>query len=85
VRERWLYLRARKHDKLAVLTPREQQVARSFASGLSSKEVAQQLGLAPATVRSFLQKIYQKLDIGDKAQLATAISAGDAALPKGRQ
>jgi DNA-binding CsgD family transcriptional regulator len=81
VRERWLYLRARKHYKLTLLSPRELAVARSYASGLSSKQVAQQMALAPATVRSFLQKIYQKLDISDKAQLATAVSAGAVPLP----
>nr|WP_315261313.1 LuxR C-terminal-related transcriptional regulator [uncultured Duganella sp.] len=74
VRERWLYLRAHKQHRLSQLSPRELEVARRYASGLSSKEVAQQLELSPATVRSFLQKIYQKLDIGDKAQLATAIN-----------
>lgn len=75
VSERWLYLRAQPQHRLGQLSPRELEVARRYASGLSSKEVAQQLGLSPATVRSFLQKIYQKLDIGDKAQLATAINA----------
>ncbi|MYM66349.1 hypothetical protein GTP45_05800 [Pseudoduganella sp. FT55W] len=74
-RERWLYLRARKHFKFAQLSPRELEVARCYAGGLSSKEVAQRLGLAPATVRNFLQKVYQKLEISDKAQLATAITA----------
>ncbi|MTV39583.1 helix-turn-helix transcriptional regulator [Duganella radicis] len=80
VHERWLYLRARKHFKFAQLSPREMEVARSFASGLSSKEVAQQLGLAPATVRNFLQKVYQKLEVSDKAQLANAIMASNVPL-----
>lgn len=82
VQERWLYLRARKHFKFAQLSPRELEVARSFASGLSSKEVALQLGLAPATVRNFLQKVYQKLEVSDKAQLANVIAASAVPLPR---
>ncbi|MYM25306.1 hypothetical protein GTP46_21995 [Duganella sp. FT135W] len=85
VRERWLYLRARKHFKFAQLSPRELEVARCYAGGLSSKEVAQQLGLAPATVRNFLQKVYQKLAVSDKAQLANAIAASEVAPDIGRK
>ena len=55
------------------LTAREQQVAQQFARGKTHKEVAQTLGIAPATVRNHLQTIYGKLEIGDKAQLAECI------------
>ncbi len=55
------------------LSLREQQVAQQFARGKTHKEVAQALGIAPATVRNHLQTIYGKLQIGDKAQLAECI------------
>lgn len=53
-----------------ILTERETAVARVYAQGSSYKQVAQTLGMAPATVRHHLRSIYEKLDIHDKAQLA---------------
>ena len=55
------------------LTPRESSVAMLFVQGNSHKEVARHLGIAPATVRNFLQRIYQKLDVHDKAALAVRL------------
>lgn len=81
-REHWLFLRARRQVRLPQLSPRELEVARWYGSGLSSKEIARKLELAPATVRNFIQKIYQKLDVRDKAQLATLMSAGRRRLPR---
>lgn len=54
-----------------LLSPREQEVARLFVAGNTHKEVAQQLGRSPNTVRSQLASIYQKLGLRDKAMLAT--------------
>jgi DNA-binding CsgD family transcriptional regulator len=56
------------------LTPRENAVAMLFIHGNSHKEVARELGVAPSTVRNFLQKIYQKLDVHDKASLALLLT-----------
>lgn len=52
------------------LTPGEYAVARRFAAGLSSKEIARELGVSPHTVRSQLANAYAKLDVHDKAALA---------------
>ncbi|MFC5547680.1 helix-turn-helix transcriptional regulator [Massilia aerilata] len=60
------------------LTLREAAVAKLFAQGKSHKEVARSLNLAPATVRNFLQRIYQKLDVHDKASLAVRLMAREA-------
>ncbi|MEM9010901.1 MAG: LuxR C-terminal-related transcriptional regulator [Pseudomonadota bacterium] len=56
-----------------LLTPRERQVAGLLADGLSHKEVARHLGIAPSTVRNQTQAIYAKLEVDNRASLATAI------------
>jgi two-component system, NarL family, nitrate/nitrite response regulator NarL len=44
------------------LTARELQVLRLFASGLSTREVAQNLGISPKTVETHRIRMYEKLD-----------------------
>lgn len=55
------------------LSAREQAVATRFAAGSSYKEIAQALGVSPATVRNQLQKAYAKLDVRSKVALAQAL------------
>ncbi|MFN3705917.1 MAG: response regulator transcription factor [Thermoflexales bacterium] len=45
------------------LTEREREVLRGMAQGLSNKEVARQLGLAPRTVDFHVGNILQKLGV----------------------
>ncbi|WP_166877483.1 helix-turn-helix transcriptional regulator [Massilia mucilaginosa] len=66
-----LFVYAVSDSPVLSLTHRELAVARLFSRGYSHKEVAQHLHIAPATVRNFLQKIYVKLNVRDKAELAT--------------
>lgn len=70
-----LFLRGRRQFRLDQLAPREREVARLFGSGHSYKEIARRLDLAPATVRNTVQRVYQKLAIGSKAQLANLLSS----------
>jgi len=44
------------------LTPRELEVLRLLAEGLSSKQIASRLKLSPETVRDYTKKLYLKLD-----------------------
>ncbi len=64
--------RCEAHELSAVslLTPAEQAVARRFAAGLSHKQIARELGVAPNTVRSQISRTYAKLQVHDKAALA---------------
>jgi len=57
------------------LTSRELSAALCYADGNSHKEVAQRLGIAPATVRHHLRSVYSKLAIDDKAALAKLMAA----------
>lgn len=59
------------HLGLSGLSQREREVAELFASGLTTKQVARALGTSPSTVRNQIVRIYEKLGISSKAQLAT--------------
>jgi len=52
------------------LTPGEQRVAELVASGLSNKEVAGQLYLSVYTVQAHLSRVYAKLGVRSRSQLA---------------
>ncbi|HTU87104.1 MAG TPA: response regulator transcription factor [Solirubrobacteraceae bacterium] len=59
------------------LTPRESEVLRMVAEGLSTPEIARQLVLGSATVKSHLQTLYDKLGVSDRASaVAVAMRQG---------
>jgi DNA-binding NarL/FixJ family response regulator len=53
---------------LAALTPRELEVLRLVARGLSNGEIADNLTLSEATVKTHVARIFAKLDLRDRAQ-----------------
>ncbi|MER6100680.1 AAA family ATPase [Streptomyces sp. NPDC001728] len=55
---------------LEVLTGREREVAREAGTGRRTREIAEALGLSPRTVEVHLSRIYRKLEIGSRAELA---------------
>lgn len=60
-----------------VLTEREQEVLRCVANGLSSKEAAQQLGIAPRTVDRHIENLRNKLRARNKTHMvAKALASG---------
>ena len=73
----YFLLRARPRNHLDVLPPRAQQVAEHFGRGMTHKEVARTLSIAPSTVRNQLAQIYDKLGIGDKGELARLVATAD--------
>jgi two-component system nitrate/nitrite response regulator NarL len=50
-----------------LLSPRELDVLRLAADGLSAGEIAAELHLSAATVKSHLQHVYEKLEVSDRA------------------
>jgi DNA-binding NarL/FixJ family response regulator len=59
------------------LTPREVEVLRLLADGLSNKEIAARLNIAEKTVRIHLTHIFDKLGVGDRTQaVLTALRRG---------
>ena len=57
-------------DILAALTHEERKIMRLVAYGLSNKEIARQLNVSPGTIKAHLGRIFQKLPIGNRTELA---------------
>jgi DNA-binding CsgD family transcriptional regulator len=60
---------------LDLLAPQELQIARLAAEGLSNREIGQQLYLSHRTVRNHLYRIFPKLGITSRAELAAVAGA----------
>jgi DNA-binding CsgD family transcriptional regulator len=68
-----------RHDesRLASLSLREHEVARGVVAGLRNRNIARELSISENTVKFHLRKIFRKLDVTSRAELATlAIKLG---------
>jgi DNA-binding NarL/FixJ family response regulator len=71
-------------DRDSALSPRERQVLRQIARGLTHTQIATRLGISRHTVDTYVKRIRGKLNLGNKAELTRAAvlgSMGDIALP----
>ncbi len=56
-----------------LLTPRQLELARGYAEGLTSKAVAARAGISLRTARSHLEHIYTRLGINSRAELVVRL------------
>jgi DNA-binding CsgD family transcriptional regulator len=67
-------LRPRAAHEAEALTPREEQIAAQVAEGKSNREVAAALYLTPKTVEFHLTRVYRKLEVRSRSELARKLS-----------
>ena len=78
-------LRVRPDRRLPDLSPRELEVARLIASGMTFKEVSQRLDMAPSTASTHLYKVYDKLGINRRSALVEWLNENAESLKQPRK
>jgi len=67
------HARKRTADKLGELTSQEAQISHLAAQGHSNREIAAQLFISPSTVEYHLHKVFRKLGVKTRTQLANRL------------
>jgi DNA-binding NarL/FixJ family response regulator len=70
--------------QMTQLTPREREVLTLLAHGLSNADVAGQLSISQATVKTHLARVMMKLEVQEKAQAVAAAYQTGLVLPPTR-
>lgn len=65
-------VRGRVNDDAPVLSPREREVLRMIAEGRSGPEIAAELQIGTATVKTHTQNVYDKLGVSERAAAVAA-------------
>jgi two-component system nitrate/nitrite response regulator NarL len=60
-------LRERDRDERPVLSAREREILGLVAEGMTAPEIAARLHLSPATIKSHLHHLYEKLGVSERA------------------
>jgi len=60
-------------DPLAVLAPRERAIVGLVAQGLRNRDIAEELGMTEGTIKVYLHRIYDKVDVSNRTELALLV------------
>jgi DNA-binding NarL/FixJ family response regulator len=66
---------------LTALTPREQQVAQLVSQGRTNRQIARKLTLSHKTVETHLGRIFNKLNVSSRAEIANLVGRAAAPAP----
>ena len=64
-------------QRLATLTEREREVAAAIGAGASNAEVAASLFMSEATVKAHVSRLFTKLDVANRVQIAIVVHDAD--------
>ncbi|MDQ1725293.1 MAG: hypothetical protein QOG52_2321 [Frankiaceae bacterium] len=65
--------RASAVQRLAALSDREREVAVAVGTGMSNAEIAQTLFLSEATVKAHVSRLFTRLDVSNRVQIAIVV------------
>ena len=64
-------------DALATLSPREREIARALARGMSNAEICAALFISLATVKTHVSRVIAKLGVESRTQVAALVLRND--------
>lgn len=59
--------------KLAVLSPRETEIANLVAEGLSNAEIGRRVHMSEPTIKTYVSRVLTKLDCGNRVEVALLV------------
>ena len=64
-------------EGLAALSTREREIAQLVGEGLTNREIGARLFLSEKTIETHLTRVFQKLSVRSRTQVAAVIARGD--------